>query len=134
VLFDGEGQYDGGAVLQPPPEGIWGMPREKLEQLTEYGLDVSRSHEEARAMMRLLGYGPDARLKVKVSARNIVCCRDTGAILMDQLKEIWIDRELERAEPANCVPKLMHGSGIVLAFSFASAVTLCREARHGGDR
>jgi peptide/nickel transport system substrate-binding protein len=22
----GEGQYDIGAVLQPPPEGIWGMP------------------------------------------------------------------------------------------------------------
>jgi peptide/nickel transport system substrate-binding protein len=70
LLFDGEGQYDGGAVLQPPPEGIWGMPREKLEQLTEYGLDVSRSHEEARALMRLLGYGPDARLKVKADAQR----------------------------------------------------------------
>jgi peptide/nickel transport system substrate-binding protein len=30
----GEGQYAIGAVLQPPPEGIWGMPREMLEQLT----------------------------------------------------------------------------------------------------
>jgi hypothetical protein len=28
---------------------------------------------------------------------------------MDQLKEIWIDRELERAEPANCAPKLASG-------------------------
>jgi peptide/nickel transport system substrate-binding protein len=44
--------------------------------------------------MRLLSYGPDARLKVKVSARNIVWYRDMAAILMDQLKEIWIDREL----------------------------------------
>jgi len=24
----GEGQYDIGGVLQPPPEGIWGMPQE----------------------------------------------------------------------------------------------------------
>src|SRR5437899_8790508 len=33
----GEGQYDIGAVLQPPPEGIWGMPLEMLQQLTGYG-------------------------------------------------------------------------------------------------
>jgi peptide/nickel transport system substrate-binding protein len=46
------------------------MPREKLEQLTGYGLDVSRNHEEARALMRSLGYGPDGRLKVNVSVRK----------------------------------------------------------------
>jgi peptide/nickel transport system substrate-binding protein len=39
----GEGQYDIGAVLQPPPEGIWGMPRETLEQLTGYGPDVKKN-------------------------------------------------------------------------------------------
>lgn len=72
------------------------MPREKLGQLTGYGLDVSRNHEEARALMRSLGYGPDGRLKVKVLARNIVWYRDPVAILMDLLKEIWIDGELER--------------------------------------
>ena len=55
ALFDGEGQYDVGAVLQPPSEGIWGIPREKLEQLTGFGLDVSRNHEEARTLMRSLG-------------------------------------------------------------------------------
>jgi ABC-type transport system substrate-binding protein len=43
----GEGQYDVGAVLQPPPEGIWGMPREMLEQLTGYGPDVRKNREEA---------------------------------------------------------------------------------------
>jgi hypothetical protein len=45
ALFDGAGQYDVGAVLQPPSEGIWEIPREKLEQLTGFGLDVSRNHE-----------------------------------------------------------------------------------------
>jgi len=72
----GEGQYDIGAVLQPPPEGIWGMPREMLEQLTGYGPDAGKNREEARAMMRSLGYGPDNRLKVKVSIRNIAWYRD----------------------------------------------------------
>ena len=43
----GEGQYDVGAVLQPPPEGIWGMPREMLEQLTGYGPDVKKNREDA---------------------------------------------------------------------------------------
>jgi peptide/nickel transport system substrate-binding protein len=84
LLDDGEGQYDVGAVLQPASERIWGMPREKLEQLTGYGLDVSRNHEEARALMRSLGYRPDGRLKVKVSVRNIIWYRDPAAILMDR--------------------------------------------------
>src|SRR2546423_805252 len=46
-----------------------GMSREKLEQLTGCGLDVSRNHEEARALMRSLGYGPDGRLKVNAPLR-----------------------------------------------------------------
>jgi peptide/nickel transport system substrate-binding protein len=41
------------------------MPREMLEQLTGYGTDVGKNREEARALMRSLGYGPDNRLKVK---------------------------------------------------------------------
>ena len=45
----GEGQYDVGGVLQPPPEGIWGMPKEMLEQLTGYGPDVKKNREEARS-------------------------------------------------------------------------------------
>src|SRR6201996_8996780 len=103
----GEGQYDVGGVLQPPPEGIWGMPKEMLEQLTGYGPDVKKNREEARTLMRSLGYGPDNRLKVKVSARNIAWYRDPAAILIDQLKEIWIDGELDAVETANWVTKLI---------------------------
>ena len=46
-------------------------------------------------------------LKVKLPARNIAWYRDPAAILIDQLKEIWIDAELETVETANWVPKLM---------------------------
>src|SRR5438067_5060902 len=103
----GEGQYDIGAVLQPPPEGIWGMPLEMLQQLTGYGPDVQKNREEARAMMRSLGYGPDNRLKVKLASRNIPWYRDPAATLIDQLKEIWIATELDNVETANWAPKLM---------------------------
>jgi len=118
----GEGQYDVGAVLQPPPEGIWGMPREMLEQLTGYGTDVSKNRDEARALMRSLGYGPDNRLKVKLSARNIPWYRAPAAILIDQLKEIWIDGELDAVETANWVPKLMRKDFTVAMSLSGSAV------------
>jgi peptide/nickel transport system substrate-binding protein len=118
----GEGQYDVGAVLQPPPEGIWGMPREMLEKLTGYGPGVKNNREEARAMMRSLGYGPDHRLQVKVSARNIAWYRDPAAILIDQLKEIWIDGELDTIETANWVPKLMRKDFTVALSLSGSAV------------
>ena len=118
----GEGQYDVGAVLQPPPEGVWGMPREMLEQLAGYGPDVKKNREDARALMRSLGYGPDKRLQVKVSARNIAWYRDPAAILIDQLKEIWIDGELDTVETANWVPKLMRKDFTVALSLSGSAV------------
>jgi peptide/nickel transport system substrate-binding protein len=57
--------------------------------------------------MKGLGYGPDKHLPVKVSTRNLAIYRDTTAILLDQLKEIWIDGELDSIETAQWVPKLV---------------------------
>ena len=45
--------------------------------------------------MEGLGYGPSKPLKVKVSTRNIAVYRDPAVILIDQLKKIYIDAELE---------------------------------------
>ena len=53
-----EGHNDIGAVLQPPPEGIWGMPLEILQTLPGYGRDVKENREEAQALMRSLAMGP----------------------------------------------------------------------------
>ncbi len=92
ILSEGEGQM-GGALL-PPPDGVWGLPPEKLKGLIGYG-DVEKSREEARALMKEAGYGPDKRLKLKVSTRNIATFKDPAVILIDQLKQIWIDGELE---------------------------------------
>ena len=104
ILSEGKGDI-GGAML-PPPEGIWGLPDDDLAKLPGYGPDVEKNREEARAIMKKLGYGPDKPLKVKVSARNIAQYRDPAVILIDQLKHVYIDGELDAVETANWFPKI----------------------------
>jgi peptide/nickel transport system substrate-binding protein len=93
ILEGGEAQM-GGAML-PGPEGQWGLPPDELAKLPGYGTDVEKNQAEARAIMAGLGYGPGKPLKVKVSVRNIAIYRDPAVILIDQLKRIHIDGELE---------------------------------------
>ena len=50
--------------------------------------------------MKEAGYGPDKPLKIKVSTRNIAIFRDPAVILIDQLKQIWIEAELEIIDTA----------------------------------
>ena len=105
ILSEGKGNV--GGVLQAPPAGSWGMPREVLETLPGYGPDVQRNRAEARRIMQKLGYGPDKRLNVKVSSRDIPPYRDPAVILIDQLKEVYIDGELETIDTTNWFPKIM---------------------------
>jgi len=93
-----EGQADIGGTMQPAPEGVWGMPQEMLRTIPGYDPDVAKSRAEARKIMEQLGYGPEKRLKVKISTRNIPVYRDPAVILIDQLREIYIDGELEVVE------------------------------------
>jgi peptide/nickel transport system substrate-binding protein len=104
ILF--EGQADIGGAMLPPPEGIWGMPPEMLQTIPGYGPDVQKSRAAARKIMEQLGYGPEKRLKVKVSTRNIPIYRDPAVILIDQLKEIYIDGELDVVETGNWFSKV----------------------------
>jgi peptide/nickel transport system substrate-binding protein len=101
-----EGQGDIGGAMLPPPAGVWGMPPDVLATVTGYGPEVARNRAEARGIITKLGYGPDKRLAIKVAARNIPTYRDPAVILIDQLKEIWIDGELDPVETANWFPKL----------------------------
>jgi peptide/nickel transport system substrate-binding protein len=57
-------------------------------------------------LMEKHGYGPDHRLPVKVATRNIAQYRDPAIILIDQMKEIYIDGELDAVETANWFPKI----------------------------
>ena len=96
ILFEGEA--DMGGALLPGPEGIWGMPKDMLVGLPGYNPDVAASRTQAKALMMKAGYGPDKHLVVKVSTRNIPTYRDPAVILLDQLKEIYIDAELDVVE------------------------------------
>jgi peptide/nickel transport system substrate-binding protein len=101
-----EGHGDIGAAMQPPPEGVWGMPAEMLRTLPGYDPDIGKNREEARKIMAKAGYGPDKRLTVKVSVRNTPPFRDPAVILIDQLREVYIDAELETVESATWFPKV----------------------------
>jgi peptide/nickel transport system substrate-binding protein len=101
-----EGHGDVGAAMQPAPEGVWGMPDDMLRTLPGYGPDIGKNREEARKIMAKAGYGPDKRLAVKVSVRNTPPFRDPAVILIDQLREVYIDAELEAVESATWFPKV----------------------------
>lgn len=102
-----QGKGDIGGVLLAPPEGIWGMPPALMRQLPGYAPDVAANRIEARAIMEKLGYGPTRRLSLKVSTRDIAPYRDPAVILIDQLKEIYIDAELEPIDTTGWFPKVM---------------------------
>jgi peptide/nickel transport system substrate-binding protein len=101
-----EGQADIGGTMQPAPAGLWAMPKEMLETIPGYGPDINANREAARKLMQKAGYGPDKHLPVKVSTRNIAVYRDPAIILIDQLKSIYIDGELDVVETANWFPKI----------------------------
>jgi peptide/nickel transport system substrate-binding protein len=93
-----EGKNDIGGSMLPGPEGVWGMPKEMVAQMLGYGPDIAANRAEARKIMEAAGYGPNKRLKVMISTRNIPVYRDPAVILIDHLKEIYIDAELDVVE------------------------------------
>jgi peptide/nickel transport system substrate-binding protein len=105
-----EGLGSMGGAMMPPPEGLWGMPPELLRTLTGYDPDVERNRVEARKIMKALGYGPENRLNIKLSTRNVPPDRDSAVILTDQLKQIYVEAELEPIEIANWFPTVIRGA------------------------
>ena len=103
IIYQGAG--DVGGTLLPPPEGVWGMPPEMLKTIPGYG-DVQKDREQARAIMIRLGYGPNNPLKIKVSTRNLATYRDPAVVLIDQLKTIYIDAELDPVESSQWFAKV----------------------------
>ena len=104
ILTEGAGFK--AAAMQPPPGGQWGMPKEMLDQLPGYGADVEKSREEARAIMKKLGYGPDKPLSIKVTTRDIPPYRDPAVILIDQLKSIYVAAELDPVDTTQWYPRV----------------------------
>jgi peptide/nickel transport system substrate-binding protein len=105
IIADGQGTI--GGVMQPPPEGIWGMPPYAMRKLPGYDPDVAGNQAQARKIMESLGYGPDKRLQLTVATRNIAPYRDVAVVLISQLKEIYIDAELNPIDTTQWYPTLM---------------------------
>ena len=103
----GQGQGDVGGVLQPPPNGQWGMPPETLQKLPGYAPDIEKNRAEARRIMRQLGYGPDNALKIKLATRDLPLYRDPAVLLTDQLKQVYFDGELDLIDTSRYFPKIM---------------------------
>jgi peptide/nickel transport system substrate-binding protein len=104
ILDDGQGDI-GGAML-PPPAGVWGLPPDQLKDLPGYDPDVEKRRTEARGIMEKAGYAPEKHLQLKLTIRNIPIIRDPAIILIDQLKTIYIDAELDPVESVNWYPKV----------------------------
>jgi peptide/nickel transport system substrate-binding protein len=105
----GEGKLGFAGAMQPLPEGAWGMPEDMLRSLPGYGKDMAKNQAEAQAIMKSLGYGPDKTLKLKVSTRDIEIYRDPAVILIDQLKKIYIEAEMETVDTSIWYRKLARG-------------------------
>jgi peptide/nickel transport system substrate-binding protein len=104
IMFEGKG--DIGGTMLPPPGGIWGMPKEMLETIPGYGPDIEANRAQARKLMEKAGYGPNKHLQVKVATRNLAVYRDPAVILIDQLKSIYIDAQLDVVDTAQWFPKI----------------------------
>src|ERR1700726_3025491 len=112
----GEGQGEIGATMQPLPNGVWGMPADMLRALPGYDPDIAKNREQAKQIMQKLGYGPDKRLSVAVTTRNVAAYRDPAVILIDQLKEIYIDGTLNPIDTTQWYPTVMR-KDYTLAFT-----------------
>jgi len=103
----GQGQGDVGGAVQPLPEGLWGMPPEVLHKLPGYDPDVQNNRAAARQIMQELGYGPGKPLAIKLATRNDPLYRNPAVILIDQLKEVGIEAELDVIDTTRWFPKVM---------------------------
>jgi peptide/nickel transport system substrate-binding protein len=105
ILSDGQGVI--GGAMMPPPDGVWGVPAEMLKTFPGYGPDVAKNRAQAREIMKKLGYGPDKHLTTTMTTRNVPAYRDPAVLLIDQLKEIWIDSTLNAIDTAQWYPTVM---------------------------
>lgn len=93
ILLEGQGSI--GCAMLPKPAGEWGMPKEILESLPGYGPDTAKNLADARTIMQGAGYSEGKLLKMKILTRNLATYRNPAILMIDQLKKIYIDAELE---------------------------------------
>ena len=100
---EGDGQI--GGTMQPPSDGMWGLSADKLAAVPGYGPDVEKNRQEARAIMGRAGFSPEKRMRTKVQTRALSLYRNPATILVDQLREIHVDAELDVVEASHWFPQ-----------------------------
>jgi peptide/nickel transport system substrate-binding protein len=87
------------------PQGAWGLEDSELRTLPGYG-DPAAEREEARRLMRELGYGPNNLLKVKITTQAVAYMRDASTWIAGELKQIYVSGEVEVVEVGNFFPRM----------------------------
>ena len=92
--------------MQPPPAGVWGMPREMLRPLPGYNPDVVKNRPKAarswRSSATVLISGCQSRIDTQSGALS-----RSGGDRIDQLKEVYIDGELNPIDTTQWYPMLL---------------------------
>ena len=101
-----EGEAEIGGSLQPPGDGLWGIPSDRLATIDGYGPDVAENREQARALMAKAGYSHERRLEMKIATRGIALYKSPSQVLIDQLKEIHINATLDEVETSHWFTRL----------------------------
>jgi peptide/nickel transport system substrate-binding protein len=97
--------YNLGAMLLSRPYGAWGLDESVFDSVPGYR-DPALDKEDARKLMREAGYGPQHRLALKVTTQNVANYRDAAAWSLGELKQIYVDGELDIREVASFYPSM----------------------------
>ncbi len=84
-----------------------GDAAELLKELPGYDPDVEKNRTQARQIMQKVGYGPGKPLAIKVSIRDLPPFRNTAVLLIDHLKQIYIDGQLEILDTSLYYPAIL---------------------------
>ena len=112
--------FIGGAMLSPP-YGVWGLTAKQLEALPEFQKNVERNRAQARKLMEEAGYGPKNKVKVNYIMRmNDPPHLTSASLIADQLRNIYIEGEIEQRENSVFVAAQLKGA-YTLAFNTSAA-------------
>ncbi|MBI4082029.1 MAG: ABC transporter substrate-binding protein [Candidatus Lambdaproteobacteria bacterium] len=99
------GSLPGGFMLARP-YGSWGLEPGELKAAVPGFRDPAVDKEEARKLMRELGYDENRRFKLKVTSRTPSFAVDGATWFLGEVKQIYIDAELEIVEDGAFYPRL----------------------------
>ncbi|MBI4082030.1 MAG: ABC transporter substrate-binding protein [Candidatus Lambdaproteobacteria bacterium] len=98
--------YLPGAYMLARPHGSWGLAADELKASVPGFRDPVKDKEEARKLMRELGYDENKRFKMKITTRTPANYVDGATWILGEVKQIFIDAELEIVEDGAWYPRL----------------------------